>query len=584
MTAVVAKKVAANMFQKFNLKNIKPAKYMFFTGKGGVGKTSLSSSLAINLADTEKSVLLVSTDPASNLQDIFKTTIGNKPQSVKQVPNLYIINLDPEQAAKEYRESVLSSYRGLLPDSAIANMEEQLSGSCTTEIAAFNEFSSLLVDEKIKNKFDHIIFDTAPTGHTLRMLELPAAWNGYIEHTGGNASCLGQLSGLTDKKQVYENAAKTLKDKKHTTLYLITRPQKIAVDEVVRTARELAELNITNQVVVFNYVLESCIKGDKLSKSFFDNQQAVLNNLPKELVAVEKFMSYLKPYNIVGIDNIRHLITEQKSMPQQVFKNTKLKSKTKSLQNLIEDLLKSNKKVIFTMGKGGVGKTTIACEIAKGIASTGAKVHLTTTDPAAHLKHFIKGDKNLRVSEINPKIEIERYQKQILTEASKIMTKARIDYIKEDLMSPCTEEIAVFKAFADIVASAGEEIVVIDTAPTGHTLLLLDTTQSYARETERASKKQETSIAKLLPRLRDKNFTEIIIVTLAEATPYFESIRLQNDLKRAGITSDTFVINNVMAMHETKDEILKTRGQAEIEWIKKIAKQIQNIYVAEYKL
>lgn len=572
------------MFKKFNLQNIKATKYLFFTGKGGVGKTSLSSSLAINLADNGKTVLLVSTDPASNLQDIFKTKIGNKPQAVKEVPNLFIINLDPEQAAKEYRESVLSMYRGLLPDSAIANMEEQLSGSCTTEIAAFNEFSSLLTDKKIKGKFDHIIFDTAPTGHTLRMLELPAAWNGYIEQTGGNASCLGQLSGLTDKKQIYENSANTLKDKTQTTLYLITRPQKLAIDEVLRTSKELKELNIINQVVVFNYVLENCVKSDMLSETFFNTQQEVLKNLPKELNAFDKYMSFLKPFNIVGIDNIRHLITEKEHKPQNANNDIALDSQTKNLEQLIYDLYNSNKKVIFTMGKGGVGKTTIACEIAKGLSAKGAKVHLTTTDPAAQLKYLIKGNANLRVTEINPKVEIENYQKQIIAEASKTMAQDKIDYIKEDLMSPCTEEIAVFKAFADIVASAGNEIVVIDTAPTGHTLLLLDTTQSYAKEAARASNKQETSITKLLPRLKDKNFTEIIIVTLAEATPYFESIRLQEDLKRAGIINDTFVINSVMAGIETKDKILYQRGQSEKIWIDKIKKEIPNVYLAQYKL
>lgn len=571
------------MFKKFNLQNIKKTKYLFFTGKGGVGKTSLSASLAISLADSGKPVLLVSTDPASNLQDIFKTAIGNKPQAVNEVPNLFILNLDPEKAAKEYRETVLSMYRGLLPESAIQNMEEQLSGSCTVEIAAFNEFSSLLTDETIQIKFDHIIFDTAPTGHTLRMLELPAAWNGYIEQTGGNASCLGQLSGLTDKKQIYEKAAQTLKDKEKTILYLVTRPQKLAVDEVVRTSKELKELDITNQVVVFNYVLEKCVKGDTLSEIFYNSQQQLLKTLPTELNAFDKYISFLRPFNIVGVDNIRHLLADKEYLPQDAANDATISNRAKTLQQLINDLYRSGKKVIFTMGKGGVGKTVLACEIAKGLVAKGAKVHLTTTDPAAHLKYMVKGNGNLRVTEINPRIEIENYQKQILAEASKTMQQEQIDYIKEDLMSPCTEEIAVFKAFADIVASAGEEVVVIDTAPTGHTLLLLDTTQSYAREAARASNKKENSITKLLPRLRDEWFTEIIIVTLAEATPYYESIRLKHDLERAGIRNDIFVINNVMAGIQTKDKVLALRGQSEIAWINRIEAEIPKVYLAEHK-
>lgn len=569
--------------KNFSLENLILTKYLFFTGKGGVGKTSLSASLAINLADSKKKILLLSTDPASNLQDIFKTKVSNKPQVIKEIHNLYILNLDPEKAAAEYRESVLSMYRGLLPDAALINMEEQLSGSCTTEIAAFNEFASILTDDKIKQQFDHIIFDTAPTGHTLRMLELPAAWDGYIENTGGNASCLGQLSGLSEKKQLYENAAKTLKDEKLTTLYLVTRPQKIAVDEVVRTSGELLELNIKNQVIVFNYILKNFIKGDRLSESFYSNQQKILNSLPKVLEPFTKYAGYLKPYNIVGIGNIRNLIKEDSLPLNNKIKRPQISKNTKPFKQLINDLYKSGKKVIFTMGKGGVGKSTIASAIALGLSEKGAKVHLTTTDPAAHLKHLVKGGKNLRVTEINPKMEIENYRSQIINEASKTMTKESLDYITEDLMSPCTEEIAVFKAFADIVANAGEEIVVIDTAPTGHTLLLLDTTKSYAKEAARASKKEENSITNLLPRLRDKNFTDVIIVTLAEATPYFESVRLKDDLARAQIFCDTYVINNVTANIETKDNILKERGLAEIDWINKISGDIKNVYICEHQ-
>lgn len=571
------------MFKKFNLENITKTEYLFFTGKGGVGKTSLSASLAINYADKGRKILLISTDPASNLQDIFKTDISNKPQPVEGLPNLYVLNLDPEKAAKEYKESVLSMYRGLLPESALINMDEQLSGSCTVEIAAFNEFSSLLTDEKIQSEFDCVIFDTAPTGHTLRMLELPAAWNGYIETTGGNASCLGQLSGLIDKKNIYEKAAATLKDSKQTMLYLVTRPQKLAIFEAARTSKELQDIGINNQVIVFNYILENSVKDDMFSQSFYNAQQEIMTALPKELNTLPKFSSYLMPFNIVGIENIRALISG-KGQIIEIIDKKKIVDNTSPFKQIIDDLYCSGKKVIFTMGKGGVGKSTIACLIAKGLSEKGVKVHLTTTDPAAHLKQIISGSASLRITEINPKKEIENYRAQIILEASKTMTKENIDYIKEDLMSPCTEEIAVFKAFADIIDGAGDEILVIDTAPTGHTLLLLDTTQSYAKEAARASRKAETTITKLLPRLRDANVTEMIIVTLPEATPYYESMRLRDDLIRAGIQCNTFVINNVTANIETKDAILFQRGMAEIAWIEKICKEISNVYLSKHTI
>lgn len=553
------------LFKNFNVTELNLTKYLFFTGKGGVGKTSTACATAVALADEGKRIMLVSTDPASNLQDVFNTELNNKGVSIKEVPNLVVANFDPEEAAFEYRESVIGPYRGRLPEAAIKNMEEQLSGSCTVEIAAFNEFSNFLTDEKVSIEYDHIIFDTAPTGHTLRMLQLPSAWSNFISENTHGASCLGQLSGLEDKKDIYKNAVNTLSDKDKTTLILVSRPESSPLIEAERASMELKEIGVTNQVLVINGVLEE--RDDYLSNAIYYKQQSALKHMPKTLKTIEKFKIPLRPYNITGLENIRAFFKDNKIKYSKEILKTDNISK---LSDVIEDLYNSNKKVIFTMGKGGVGKTTIAAAIALGLAKKGKKVHLTTTDPAAHLKFVLEEGKNITLSSIDEKEELEKYKEDVLSKAINTMSKEDIAYIEEDLSSPCTQEIAVFRAFAEIVDKSENEVVVIDTAPTGHTLLLLDSTQSYHKEIERSQGDVPETVKKLLPKLRNDKETEVIIVTLAEATPVYESIRLEKDLSRAGIHSKWWVINSSFYAAKTTNNILRVKASNEIKWINKV--------------
>ena len=551
----------------FDIENINLTKYLFFTGKGGVGKTSTACATAVNLADKGKKIMLISTDPASNLQDVFETELNNKGISIEKVPNLVVANFDPEVAAAEYKESVIGPYRGKLPESVLNNMEEQLSGSCTVEIAAFNEFSSFITDEKAANEFDHIIFDTAPTGHTLRMLELPSAWNNFMNENTHGASCLGQLSGLEDKKEIYKNAVSNLADGKKTTLILVSRPEESPLKEAERASFELREIGVNNQLLVINGVLEKY--DDDLSSSLFNKQQKSIKEMPKELKNIKSFIIPLRPYNITGIDNIRALLKEDNIKMSLEKINSK---EIKNLNRVIEDLDKTNKKVIFTMGKGGVGKTTIAAAIAIGLAKKGKKVHLTTTDPAGHINFAIDEGYGITLSNIDEKEELEKYKKEVLSKAGENLSKEDRDYIEEDLRSPCTQEIAVFRAFAEIVERSENEVVVIDTAPTGHTLLLLDSTQSYHREIERSEGDIPESVRKLLPKLRNEKETEVIIVTLAETTPVFEANRLQKDLNRAGINSKWWIINSSLYATNTTNEILKAKASNEVKWINEVDK------------
>lgn len=551
--------------EQFDLQKLNLTKYLFFTGKGGVGKTSIACATAVALADCGKKVLLVSTDPASNLQDVFDTELTNKGVPIEGVTGLVVANLDPIQAAAQYRESVIAPYRGKLPDVVLANMEEQLSGSCTVEIAAFNEFTNFITDEKAQEEYDYIIFDTAPTGHTLRMLQLPSAWSNFISESTHGASCLGQLSGLEERKGSYKKAVATLSSEGLTTLILVSRPESSPLIEARRASKELADLGIQNQILIINGVLPSY--DDSISESLYQKQQKALSVIPAELENIPTYFVLLRAYNITGMDNVRNLLEKDDfETKSETLKVTEIPK----LNKVIDDLYNSNKKVIFTMGKGGVGKTSIAAAIAVGLSAKGKKVHLTTTDPAAHLKFVMNENNGITMSHIDEKAELKRYQNEVLSKARETMSEDDLAYVEEDLRSPCTQEIAVFRAFAEIVERAENEVVVIDTAPTGHTLLLLDATQSYHREVKRTQGDIPESVKKLLPRLRNSNETEVIIVTLAETTPVYEASRLEEDLKRAGIATKWWIINSSLYATDTTNPLLKAKASHEIEWINKV--------------
>ena len=554
------------MMKPFHLSETAFTKYLFFTGKGGVGKTSVACATAIGLADRGKKILLISTDPASNLQDVFAQKLNGQGTPVADVPGLTVVNLDPEQEAAAYRESVISPFRGKLPVSVLQNMEEQLSGSCTVEIAAFNAFSDFLTDAAKQSEYDHIIFDTAPTGHTLRMLQLPSAWSTFISESTHGASCLGQLSGLEERKDIYKEAANTLADGKKTRLVLVSRPESSSLQEAARSSHELQLLGVKNQILVINGVLLQLQNEDRVSGEIHEKQQSALQNIPEEIANYPTFTVPLRSYNISNIANIRRLLYEDNVELMDSYRPMRSE---KGLEDLIDDLYTTGKRVIFTMGKGGVGKTTLATDIALGLSARGANVHLTTTDPANHLNYGLAIEAGISVSRIDEAVELEKYKNEVRSKAAPTMSAEDMAYIEEDLRSPCTQEIAVFKAFAEIVDKAGNEVVVIDTAPTGHTLLLLDSTQSYHREVERTQGIPD-SVSRLLPRLRNPEETEVVIVTLPEATPVFEAERLQADLHRAGIHNKWWVVNSCLSLVYTENPFLQSKAQREISWIEKV--------------
>jgi arsenite-transporting ATPase len=547
-----------------------PTRNLFFTGKGGVGKTSVACATAVKLADAGKKVLLVSTDPASNLDEVLGVTLENHPTAIPAISTLFAMNIDPEKSAAEYRERMVGPYRGLLPEAAVKSMEEQFSGSCTLEIAAFDEFSRLLGDPTATAEFDHVIFDTAPTGHTLRLLTLPSAWDGFMEQNTTGTSCLGPLAGLQAQQKLYQETVKALSDPAVTKLVLVARAEASALREAARTSGELAELGVRNQHLVVNGVFNAIDSNDPYAVALQQRGAGALAATPDSLKVFPQTIVPLSPDGILGIDSLRRLST----IDSAAFANanegvTERVCELPSLSELIDDLVAPGHGVILAMGKGGVGKTTVAAAVAVAIAEQGYEVHLSTTDPAAHIAVAMNDESlpTLSVSRIDPEAETAKYSAEVLGKAGANLDAQGKALLEEDLRSPCTEEIAVFRAFADAVAAGTNKFVVLDTAPTGHTVLLLDSALAYHREVTRQASEMPAAVENLLPRLRDPSFTRVLLVTLPEATPVHEAAALQRDLRRAEIEPYAWVINQVLSPLPITDPLMKLRQSHELKYL-----------------
>jgi arsenite-transporting ATPase len=546
-------------------------RYVFFTGKGGVGKTSNACAMAVGLADRGRRVLLVSTDPASNLDQVLGIPLGSHPLAVPGAPGLFALNIDPEDAARAYRERVIGPYRGTLPEDAVRSMEEQLSGACTVEVAAFDEFTELLAGNAESAEFAHIIFDTAPTGHTLRLLQLPASWTGFLETNERGASCLGPASGLKMQQERYAAAVKTLADPARTTTVIVSRPERPALLEADRTLTELAALGLRNHVLLLNGVFRATDPADPLARAFEARGELALAAMPPGLRELHSVEVTLRPRNIVGLEALRGLLEPLAPATPAATAPGPAGSALPPLSDLIDESAAGGHGLVMVMGKGGVGKTTIAAAIAVELASRGLPVHLTTTDPAAHLAGALDGEvPSLKVSRIDPAAETEAYRRKVLARAGAGLDAAGIALLEEDLRSPCTEEVAVFHAFSKLVFGAQREIVVMDTAPTGHTLLLLDATGAYHREVMRSAASAPGTLHTPLSRLRDPAYTRILLVTLAETTPVTEAAQLQADLRRAEIEPFAWVINASLVAAGPTDPVLVERAAAEIEQIERV--------------
>jgi len=525
-----------------------PPRFMFFTGKGGVGKTSIACATAVQLAGAGRRVLLVSTDPASNVGQVFGVNIGNHVTPVPEVANLSALEIDPQAAAQAYRDRIVAPVRGVLPEGVVKGIEEQLSGACTTEIAAFDEFTALLTDEALTADYEHIIFDTAPTGHTIRLLQLPGAWSGFLEEGKGDASCLGPLAGLAKQRAQYKAAVDALANPTRTRLVLVARAQASTLREAERTHNELAAIGLSQQHLVINGVFpaEAALQ-DPLAAAICRREQAALAAMPAALLALPSDRIALKPFDLVGLAALRQLLGATSPRVEAMLVELN-RVDAPNLSQLVDEIAADGHGLVMLMGKGGVGKTTLAAAVAVELAHRGLSVHLTTSDPAAHLAETL-GDAppHLSVSRIDPHAVTEQYRAQVLASKGARLDAAGRALLEEDLRSPCTEEIAVFQAFSRIIREAGTRFVVMDTAPTGHTLLLLDATGAYHRDIVRQMADSQAHFVTPMMRLQDPKQTKVLLVTLAETTPVLEAANLQADLRRAGIEPWAWIVNNSVA-------------------------------------
>ena len=546
-------------------------RYLFFTGKGGVGKTSIACASAIALAEAGRSVLLVSTDPASNVGQVFGIEIGNRITTIPAVSGLAALEIDPEAAAREYRERLVGPVRGVLPDEVVRGIEESLSGACTTEIAAFDEFTALLTDSALTREYDHILFDTAPTGHTIRLLQLPGAWSGFLEAGKGDASCLGPLAGLDKQRSQYKAAVDALANAALTRLVLVARAQQASLREVARTHDELAAIGLTRQHLVINGILPAAeAASDPLAAALHQREQAAIDAMPEPLRGLPRDELALKPFNLVGLDALRGLFPDQSPTGDEEYVPDD--AEAPSLAELVDGIAADGHGLVMLMGKGGVGKTTLAAAVAVELASRGLTVHLTTSDPAAHLTETLDGAlAGLEVSRIDPHAETERYRQHVLATKGKDLDEQGRALLEEDLRSPCTEEIAVFQAFSRIIREAGRKFVIMDTAPTGHTLLLLDATGAYHREIARQMGDKGMHFTTPMMQLQDPKQTKVLLVTLAETTPVLEAAALQSDLRRAGIEPWAWVVNNSVSAARPSSPLLRRRAANELREIEALA-------------
>ncbi len=551
-----------------------PPRFLFFTGKGGVGKTSLACATALRLAAQGRRVLLVSTDPASNVGQVFGIAIGNHTTPVPGVPGLAALEIDPQAAAQGYRDRIVGPVRGVLPDAVVKGIEEQLSGACTTEIAAFDEFTALLTDTALHAQYEHILFDTAPTGHTIRLLQLPGAWSGFLEAGKGDASCLGPLAGLEKQRERYKAAVDALADPAHTRLVLVARAQPATLREAARTHAELAAIGLRQQFLVVNGVLPLAEGAtDPLAAAVCRREQAALAALPEGLRALPLDQVPLKPFNLVGMAALRQLLDAAPVAPGVGGGEDAPMLQAPSLSRLVDAIAQDGHGLVMVMGKGGVGKTTLAAAVAVALAHRGHAVHLTTSDPAAHLKETLDGTlEHLSVSRIDPHEVTERYRQQVLASKGAGLDAAGRALLEEDLRSPCTEEIAVFQAFSRAIREAGRKFVVMDTAPTGHTLLLLDATGAYHRDIVRQMGDKGLHFTTPMMQLQDPKQTKVLIATLAETTPVLEAANLQADLRRAGIEPWAWVVNNSVAAARVTSPLLRQRARNELREIEAVAK------------
>lgn len=379
---------------------------------------------------------------------------------------------------------------------------------------------------------------------------------------------------------VYEASVGTLSDPGVTTFVLVSRLEPPALAEAERTLHELAGVAASNYSLVLNGLFVASNGADPVARALKERGRLALANMPADLAGLLRTEVPLFPFALMGVDGLRAVFSGESRMDRVPSPTSVAGPRPGSslLGELVDEVAGDGHGVVMAMGKGGVGKTTVAAAIAVELARRGHRVHLTTTDPAAHIAAAVGSVEGITVSRIDPVAETQGYVKEVLEASANGLDADGLALLEENLRSPCTEEIAVFRAFARTVAGGMDGFVVIDTAPTGHTLLLLDAAEAYHREVLRTMSDVPDEVRNLLPRLRDPEFTRMVLVTLPEATPVHEAARLQEDLLRAGITPFAWVINQSFAASRSADPVLLQRGARELPFIDEVRARYSQRY------
>jgi arsenite-transporting ATPase len=566
-------------------------KYLFFSGKGGVGKTTMASATAIHYAIEGEKTLIVTTDPASNLADVFEQAIGHKITSITGIKNLYAMEIDPDEATREYKEKIIGPFRDIMPEDVLASINEQLSGPCITEMASFDRF----IDFMETDEYDVIVFDTAPTGHTIRLLELPVDWSKHIEESakGSGQTCLGPVQTIQDSKDKYDRATALLKDSNRTSFVFVMRPEELSLYETLRASKELETIGVKSGELIINGMLPEEVCEIEFFKKKYEAQQKVIT-LTEEAIKKPKRYMFLRDNEVKGLyaltDVGRELFNERfpslQSTSSDVTASGEFTVEKPDIDNLW--LPRNETKAIFFTGKGGVGKTTISCISALYIAEKGYKTLLVTTDPAAHIGEVldikvgsepVKITENLYAVMVDQDEAFRQYKERTLNEAKGKYSEEMLMAMEEELNSPCTEEMAAFDRFIQFIEGKEYDAVIFDTAPTGHTLRLLDLPFDYAKQVEMMVGRAESSDIKesaenrfrtIINTLRDKRHTVFSIVLYPESTPILESYRAMLDLKEAGIETQLVVANMVLPEEVCKNDFFRNRRKMQMRYLKEI--------------
>ncbi len=580
--------------------------YLFFSGKGGVGKTTMASASAVHDAVSGKKTLIVTTDPASNLADVFEQEIGHKITPIQNIKNLWAMEIEPDKATKEYKENIIAPYREIMPEDVIASLEENLSGPCTTEMAAFDRF----IDFMEGDEYDSIVFDTAPTGHTIRLLELPVDWSKHIEQaaSGSGQTCLGPVQTIQDSKDKYDRATALLKDTGKTTFVFVMRPEELSLYETQRASKELGTIGIDSGELIINGILPEEVCGIDFFKKKYDAQQKVIQRTAEAIHKPTKYM-LLRDNEVKGLQALQSVADELfdnrkpsfKSGIEHAIASADIFLEQPDIERLwLPGRNRATKSLFFT-GKGGVGKTTISCIAALFNAQKGYKTLLVTTDPAAHIGEVLnvkvgpdpsKVTDNLYAVMVDQKAAFQEYKEKVLREAQGKYSEDMLSAMNEELNSPCTEEMAAFDKFIQFIESNEYQTVVFDTAPTGHTLRLLELPFDYAKQVEMMAgtgdslavkDDAQNRFKKIIQTLRDKARTIFAFVLYPESTPILESYRAMVDLQNAGIYTQLIVANVILTDRVCINDFFKNRQAMQIKYLEEINHKF-NLPVLQFPL